>query len=410
MRVSTKIFPLLLVPAVAFGAASREPARGRLPVTNPLQVEAHSWNGRRAPAPVTPAPATNVRWGRNYRPDPMRVVITGAQPRTKWSFLRQKQSKNVVIPGKVGDLTDLEALAGEVAEYVEMVSAETDAPNPTIASAHRTEEPARVAWPNSRALLRATTHDGQRYQDVPLIVQGQRSVNVVHLNDVTGGVDNLQLSGRLLPSARAWLKPANIFVSEPASRPEMVAEGKALDREADKEQRELDGIQERIDAYIQKSPRPADFNEKYQAMLTRQRELPNLIAQKRADATNKISKGSKLMVQVVSVGGTPAQTPIRTTNPRITQQGGDTIHTAHDTSKPVHGFVAQEVEAIEGDDLEMEATFGGAGEALSSTARTTFRVPAADAKPAFVMGGIKYYSIGTPRVTEHHDADPEPNQ
>ena len=406
MRLVPSILSMFLVPALAFGAAQKEPAGGKLPVTNPLGVTARSWNGRLAPIAVTPTRPVNPRWpGRAA--DPMAIVVTGAQPRTHVSLLRQKQSRQVKIPAKVGDLTDLQALAAGVAEYVEMADFTTEAPNTAQASGHVVTDPKRVAWPNSRVLIRAKTHDGQQYDDVPAVVEGLQDQSETRYDAVGNRVQAFNISGRLLPSARAWIRPGNIYVSEPAHNPEMVKEGQALEREADKEQREYDGLADRMNELAQKQPRPADFQDRYNKMAQRQAELPSLIAQKRQDSADKISRGRKKLVQVVSVGGTPAQTAIRTTNPRLTNEGGDVIHTAHSTSEAVHGFVAQELEALADDDIEMQADFTPNGAALSSSATMRFRVPTASAEPAFVMGGIKYYQVNALSNTQRHDPDPE---
>lgn len=408
--VTAFVLPLLVgAPLLAEAAGKdggRQPASEKLAVA-PLTVNVRSWNGRIAPPPVTPARPTNPRWP-TRAPDPMAIVVNGAHPRTKVELLRQRQSKDVSVPGCVTDCSVLEKISADAAEYVPMAAFTTRNASNRQPAAHIVTEPSKVAWPHSRVLIRATTRDGQAHDAVPAVVEGLPDQQEMRYDAVSMGPQHTQISGRLLPAARAWIKANNVFVSEPTRNVELQDQGRALDREAGAEERELEGIPGKLEREQASTKQGGPDYTKIQELQQRQAVLQQSAPQKRQQAADMILRGKKLTVQVLSVGGTPAATPITTINTRLAgEQGQGVTHTASSNTAATHGYLSHEVEAIDDDEVTMRADFSG-GNANSSWANLSFRVPAgaSAAKPAFTMNGVKYYRAQPTAQTQGHDPDP----
>jgi hypothetical protein len=264
-------------------------------------------------------------------------------------------------------------------------------------------EPEKVAWPNSRVLIEATTRDGQAIEPRALVVEGLRTQNVSPLSATTLRPENLQVSGRLLPSARAWIKTDNVFVSEPAYHRALVTEGHELLEQAQGKEARISDIAQLLQIENQKRNRdPTKLNEWNQELQALRREVPQL----RKAGEDKIARGEKLMVSVVATGGVPAAADVTTVNRREAgERDQGTIHTAQSQSEAIHGFLAHEVEALRGDEIAMRVDFGRTGDSLTSQAEIRFNVPSGG-KPAFEMDGIKYYRISPTFERATHDPDP----
>lgn len=414
------IVPVLaLVPVLGHAAApvaqgancntGKEPASALLPL-RPLTGRATSWDGRRVAAPVTPTPGRPVNprfpW---RRADPMGIVLNGAHPGTKVSVLRQRQSKDVEVPSCVGDCSVLRDLAASAADYAEMFSFTTENTSANAQHAEVVTEPSKVAWPGSRMLIKATTRDGQKHPPLPLVAEGAPTMRTQVYDVGSNGIQHVEVSGRHLPAARAWIKAKNLYVSEPTRNVALIQQGESALQVVEGLERDAGKLDEQI-ATEQAKPTGAD-RQRIRDLSTQVSTLRAKIQTDRPAAEAMITRGKKVMVQVASVGATPAATPVTTVNTRLAgEQGPGVVHTATGSTEAVHGFVTHEVEAIHGDEVRMSAAFTGGANARSSSAMVEFRVPAASAKPAFTLGGVKYYRVDPTAQRRDHDPDPTPNE
>ena len=380
-------------------------ASAKLVVKQP-RATVRSWNGRRITV-VTPTPV-NTRFPTRGL-DPMNIQVSDVQPDSELELFRQKQSHDVELDGCTMNCGSLKDAATKAAHYVPMVSFKATPPSSAQAHNELITDEKKVAWPNSRVLIKGVTRDGQHIPHVTAIVEGVQDMRIMPYDAASNTVVNEMVSGRFLPSARAWIKAGNLFVSEPTHNVAQVADGKKLVTSGDakaalaaKKQAEI--VAEQGNAQQSK---PVDYN-KIRLLQTEIQQLNAEAASERAQGQALVTDGQKIKVQVISAAALPARAPTTTVNVRVRGENlPGSIHTASTTSDDYDGYTKHEVEALALDHLETTVTFAPTtGSALRSTATVKFQVPAHTEKPTFVLDGIKYYRVKSTGFTRTNDPVP----
>jgi hypothetical protein len=380
-------------------------ASAKLPVQKPT-VAVRSWNGRRITV-VTPSPVNPRFPARGL--DPMNIQVSDVHPDSELELLRQKQSQAADVD-QCGACVDLKAAATKAAQYVPMFKWKTTQASSAQAHNELVTDPSKVAWPNSRILIKGTTRDGQTIPHVAAIVEGVRDQRIMPYDAATNTVVNEMISGRFLPSARAWIKTHNLFVSEPMQNQAQLADGKKLikladDKLAAAQKKQAEITAEQGNAQQQK---PVDYT-KIRTLQIEIQKLQQEAYNDRQQGDQLVAEGSKIKVQVVSVAALPASTPAHTVNVRVRGENKPgATHTAHTVSDEYDGYTVHSVEALALDHLETTVAFTPhSGSALGSTATVKFQVPDHKEKATFTMGGIKYFRIKPTSVTANHDPVPQ---
>jgi hypothetical protein len=380
-------------------------AEGKLQVRQPRAV-VRSWNGRRITV-VTPTP-TNTRFPTRGL-DPMNVQLHDVHPDSEMEFLRQRQSHDV-FPEKCSGNCDFKQLSEQAAHYVPMFSFK--ATPPSVAQAHNelvTDEK-KVAWPNSRVLIKGKTRDGQQIPHVTAVVEGVQDMRTQPYDAASNAVVHELISGRLLPSARAWIKAGNLFVSEPTINKQQIKDGEKLIDEADAKdklvaKKQADITAEQGNAQQQK---PVDY-QKIRQLQSDISTLQSQSQQERSQGQNLVTQGKKIKVQIISAAALPASAPVTTINTRVRGENqSGAIHTASSTSDAYDGYMAHEVEAIALDHLETSVSFAPqVGAALTSRATVKFQVPDHREKAVTTIDGVKYYRVKPTSIERHNDPVPQ---
>lgn len=385
--------------------SSQVAASAKLQVKQPKAL-VRSWNGRRITV-VTPTPVNTRFPGRGL--DPMNVQLNDVQPDSQMEFLRQKQSHDVEVENCSINCGSLKLLATKAAQYVPMFSFKATPPSTAQAHNELVTNEKLVAWPNSRVLIKGVTRDGQQIPHVTAVVQGVADKRIMPYDAATDTVVNEMVSGRFLPTARAWIKAGNLFVSEPTHNPAQIASGNKLIKDASdkaalatKKQTEITAEQGN-----QSQGKPVDY-QKIRLLQNEIQQLTVLSQQEHAQGTALVTDGQKIKVQVISAAALPASAPATTVNVRVRGENlPGSIHTASTTSDDYDGYTQHAVEALALDHLETSVSFAPtAGSALRSTATVKFQVPDHHEKSTFTLDGIKYYRVKPTAMDRNHDPVP----
>jgi hypothetical protein len=389
------------MPAYAGDAVPVGASAVKLPV-QPLAVTTRSWNGHKVTSPTT---VLNTRFPSRGL-DPMAVQVTGANPDSQLVFERQKQSHDVELPKTVANEAELMEHAHRAANYVPMLEFKTTAPSNLQPHTEVTHDPQRVAWPNTRFRVRGTTRDGQEIPHAHGIVAGVAIKNVQVYNASNDTVQAEQISGHFLPSARAWIKAKNLFVSEPTRDPKEADQGHAKIKGAEGKKLEAEKLAH--DITEERTPKPG--------IAVNQVKINQLTADMNRlnqESTNELAEGQKLVadgemikVRVISVGATPANATVLTINKRLEGEGSKgEFWGRRSQSDGATGYASHEVEALPQDRLETSVEFPAVANAsVGSKVTVKYRVPDHNSEHAFVMGGVKYYRVTPDEVVATHEA------
>jgi hypothetical protein len=391
---------LFSAPAYAGDAVPVGASAVKLPV-QPLAVTTRSWNGQKVATPTT---TLNTRFPSRGL-DPMAVQVTGANPDSQLIFERQKQSHDVELPKTIANEEELKQHAHKAMNYVPMIEFKTTAPSNVQPHTEVTHDPQRVAWPNTRFRVRGVTRDGQEIPHAHGVVAGVSLKPVQVYNAATDTVQAEQISGHFLPSARAWVKAKNLFVSEPTRDPQEAEEGHAKIKGAEAKKLEAEKLNHDIAEERVPKPGVAINQAKINQLTADMNRLNQESTAELAAGQAAVADGETIKVRVISVGATPANAKVETINKRLQGEGSTAPFWGRNSQSDVAtGYASHQVEALPQDHLETSVEFPAVANVSNGSKFTVkYRVPDHTSEHAFVMGGVKYYRVQPDEVVAVHD-------
>ena len=431
---------------VAFGSSARAeaprcvagtyvPGDGRLAVKAPT-VAIRSYNGR-------------VYIQRTIEParsrDPMAVRVTGVQPDSTLTIERQARSKKCELTaGQKLCARDLPALAKGTVVWKSPASGElTFKPNVDSTQAVDVtmyKDPAQVFWPGSRVRVTGKTRDGQAIPEVVTIVDGLPAVNEQLYNHATGQVQSWRQSGRLLPSARAWIQEENLYASRPVVDRQSIGKGKAALKQARRLERTVAAMQRYVQTatqFIQTETQKLNAGA-YNADAAEQAKVQKAIAKaqsginkinqvlaygptkrngqrgptlqafaqtKKAEGDQLVAAGRVLRSILVSVGGVPIDAPLQLTNPR--HQGDRLPMASAAATADKAGYLMTSIGGVREDKVRGEVTFAADANKVGSRIQFEYKIPDGRQSPDLLIDGVRFYKVrptAVQRVNDQPDA------
>ncbi|MCC6749070.1 MAG: hypothetical protein IT371_15525 [Deltaproteobacteria bacterium] len=407
----------LLLPALA-NARAAEPncpngglvaADGRLQAQPLQQVLVRSWNGRRLPPQlvVQPVQVANPRFPARAL-DPMAVYLRGCQPETRISVGRQRTSAAAQIPGsgRIESCDQARGIAEAAARYVnvlEFVTGNAGINEPAVLITHN---PQHVFWPNSIYKIEGTTRDGQRIPTVTGLVAGLPQQQETRFDHYTQRQENYRVSGDLLPSARAWLRPGNLYASEPTQNQAQINEGRALLQSSEEKANRAQEQQVAYDAEYAKARARQPYDQNIVNAYPNQiQTLRNEANNERARGQAAVQEGERIRVNVLSLAATPAHAAVTHANRRLRNENAP-LNVANGVTEGYHGFSMLSVGGLARDLVDTTVRFGAVAGQQNGSARTvTWRVPdGANQRHSFIMEGVRYFAVQVENEQQLNDA------
>jgi hypothetical protein len=414
-------FALAITLCVALPASAdvlnRTAANGKLPVRQP-NLAVYSYNGRVWVAPTpTQAPVRSR--------DPMAVRVTNVDSGTKLTLYRQARSNALCELNGPHKYTcgDLQALAGKAVVWKDGMELHPAVDSPNEVFVRIEKEPGKVWWPDSRVKLSGKTRDGQALPDVVGSVQGLQDQNESRYNFQTMSQQNWRISGRYLPSARAWLQAENLLISEPTQDTASIKQGQGLVRKGKLYQRAAEHMttwiasmqqainrgdfssdpakQQKIQTAIQKVQQHLNYGPK--SAQTRQ-PLVNLAAQLQQQGEQMIKAGEVIRSVMFSVGAMPVLSNVTLANQRLINDGSAAMRSCSANSDAC-GFAKAEIGGVSGDKVRATISFArnGNGAKVGSTLDVDFTIPDGTQKPSLEVDGVKFYKVRPTASAIHND-------
>ncbi len=416
-------------------AGNYVPADGRLAVKAP-GVTIRSYNGRvfiqRA---IEPARSR----------DPMAVRVTGVQPGSTLTIERQGRSKGCELTaGQQLCAKDLPELAKGTLVWKSPAGGKLSF-KPNVDSTQAVDvamykDPAQVFWPGSRVRVTGKTRDGQTIPEVVTTVDGLPAVNEQLYNHATGQVQSWRQSGRLLPSARAWIQEENLYASRPVVDRQSIGKGKAALKQARRAEHTLLALQKYVQtatqfiqtetqklnagtynadpaqkAKVQKAVAKAQsgINKVNQVLAygpvkkngQRGATLQAFAQSRKAEGQRLIEAGRVLRSVLVSIGGVPIDAPLTLTNPR--HQGDRLPMATASATADKAGYLMTEIGGVREDTIRGQVTFAADANKVGSQIRFEYRVPDGRQSPDLSIDGVRFYKVrptAVQRVNDQPDA------
>lgn len=411
------------------------PADGRLAVKAP-NVTIRSYNGRvfiqRA---IEPARSR----------DPMAVRVTGVQPGSTLTIERQGRSKACELSaGQKLCAKDLPGLAKSTVVWKSPTGGKLSF-KPNVDSTQAVDvavykDPAQVFWPGSRVRVTGTTRDGQAIPEVVTTVDGLPAVNEQLYNHATGQVQAWRQSGRLLPSARAWIQEENLYASRPVVDRQTIGKGRTALKQARRAEHTVLALQKYVQtatqfiqtetqklnagaynadpaqkAKVQKAVAKAQsginkVNQvlSYGPVMKNGQRAPTLQAlaqSKKAEGQRLVEAGRVLRSVLVSVGGVPIDAPLALSNPR--HQGDRLPMATASATADKAGYLMTEIGGVREDTIRGEVTFAADGNKVGSRVGFEYRIPDGRQSPDLLIDGVRFYKVrptAVQRVNDQPDA------
>lgn len=332
------------------------------------------------------------------RNEAMHIAVTEGHPGSKVLVQRQRRSAVAEISGEVTD-AQLRTIAEKVSQWKDHMTFTTKNVSQKTPHNELHRDNAIVMRPNSRFRVLVETRDGQAVDGPGGIVGGHSGLTEQHINAPGTGSDTLTFAGSNMKSARAWAVHENIYVSAPETNPAQVKTGEAKLELAKEKAAQLEKMTYDFNATKAQMPAP------------QQTETQNAITALTAEKTKleqegnkEIAEGNRSMVKIVSVGGLPIATQTVASNTRLAEENPQAKHGLNVTSSPESGYLHEELEALPHDEVKLSVSFTNNNSQISQH-HVHFEVPTGADKPAFTMGGKKFYRINVVK-SQQYNADP----
>jgi hypothetical protein len=407
------------------------PADGRLAVKAPT-VQIRSYNGRvfiqRA---IEPARSR----------DPMAVRVTGVQPDSTLTIERQAKSKKCELSnGQKLCAHDLPALAKDTVVWKSPAGGKLSF-KPNVDSTQAVDvamykDPAQVFWPGSRVRVTGTTRDGQAIPEVITTVEGLPAVNEQLYNHATGQVQSWRQSGRLLPSARAWIQEENLYASRPVVDRQSIGKGRTALKQARRAEKTVLALQKYLQtatlfvqtetqklnagsynadpaekAKVQKAVAKAQsgINKVNQVLSSgpvkkngqRGPTLASFAQTKKAEGEKLVAAGRVLRSVLVSVGGVPIDAPLQLSNPR--HQGDRLPMATASATADKAGYLMAEIGGVREDKVRGEVVFAADANKVGSRVQFEYKIPDGRQSPDLLIDNVRFYKVRPTTVQRVND-------
>ncbi len=374
--------PTVVITSLAFSALAHAGDASHVPLT------AHTVS-------VTSAAQSGARTGAR-----MHVRVDEAQPGSKITLFRQRRSQ-VAKPTGTLTLEGLHRLSEEATHWEQRMELLVDVASAKRTSHHEVEGGA-VMWPNSRYRFEVQTRDGQKIKSAGHVVSGLTDRRYEHYSFETDDNEPVALSGKRLPSARAWAQAENLYVTTPHPDTALIKSGEARLTRAAEQTHLLEKLEADHDA-LQATIDATESDRRLAEISTLRAEIDTL----KEDGAAEIARGKKSTVSVLSLGGLPLGAKVTLVNSRLADEGvGE--HTAQGTSHEAHGFLHQVLDAVGLDRLRLTVEFPTEEDRRGSAHRVEFEAPSSDDAPVFSYGGQGYHRIKVVGAAQKNEPDPTP--
>ena len=330
----------------------------------------------------------------------MHVRIDKAHPESKIEIERQKRSVEAEVSGEIASEQELHAAsrkASQWATHLTLMTANESTKQPHD-SVHL--EAAEVMRPHSRFRVKYTTRDDQNGVNHGLAVLGREELVDTRHDVVTGQPTQVSKGGKNMKPARAWVMAKNLFVTAPEVDEKMIASGRAKLAEAQSHLEHLEKLSsdmQTIGPQLSQTD-PAKYAEMQQEIGA----LPTKITEAKAEGDRLVAEGNRSLVRVMSVGALPVNAHVDGENVRLTGEGDATKPSFSVSSHAEHGFLHEELEAVDRDKVRLTVHFSGE-HANASSHSLAFRVGTERDKPAFTYQGRKYYRVDAKDVVQRNE-------